>query len=151
MEWICLRLEPPESIGLFEHEWNDFDRLTPQTRLLHNTKRQTQPWKTGLPVDFRPARKKLNPLRPKTWLRPFKRRALSNYKTHPDPAQERHFFGLLRECLESGEIAESVVREEMRRNHLRHDALEVVERALPLAQHHGPAGGVLASSAASIR
>ena len=25
-DWICLRLEPPESIGLLEDEWNDFDR-----------------------------------------------------------------------------------------------------------------------------
>ena len=32
--WMCLRLEPRESIGFFEPEWNDFDRLTPATRML---------------------------------------------------------------------------------------------------------------------
>jgi hypothetical protein len=49
-DWVSLRLEPPETIGAFEDEWNDFDRLTPKTRMLHNTRRRTQPWKTGLPV-----------------------------------------------------------------------------------------------------
>ena len=56
-DWICLKTEPRESIGFFEDEWNDFDTLTPETRLIHNTKRQTQPGKTGLPVDYTPAPK----------------------------------------------------------------------------------------------
>ena len=54
MDWISLKLEPRETIGLFEKEWNDFDRLTPATKMLHNTRRITQPWKTGLPIDFEP-------------------------------------------------------------------------------------------------
>ena len=32
-----------------------FRPLTPATKLVHNTQRRTQPWKTGLPVDYRPA------------------------------------------------------------------------------------------------
>ncbi len=55
MAWISLKLEPKDSIALFENEWNDFDRLSPQTKMLHNTGRLTQPWKTGLPIDFTPA------------------------------------------------------------------------------------------------
>jgi hypothetical protein len=51
-DWIALRLEPQESIGRLEEEWNHFDLLTSGTRLLHMTERSTQPWKTGLPVDF---------------------------------------------------------------------------------------------------
>jgi hypothetical protein len=54
MDWIGLRKEPRDSIGLFEPEWNDFDKLTPQTRLIHNTRRLTQPWKAGLPIDWTP-------------------------------------------------------------------------------------------------
>ena len=46
---------PPSTIGLLEPEWNDFDRLTAQTKMVHNTRRKTQPWKSGLPVDFIPA------------------------------------------------------------------------------------------------
>jgi len=55
MDWISLKLEPRENIGLFEAQWNDFDHLGERTKLLHNTKRWNQPWKTGLPVDFHPA------------------------------------------------------------------------------------------------
>jgi hypothetical protein len=54
MHWICLRTEDRDTIGLFEKEWNDFDHFTPATKMLHTTKRKTQPWKTGLPVDWRP-------------------------------------------------------------------------------------------------
>ncbi len=119
-------------IGLFENEWNDFDRLTPATRLLHNTKRQTQPWKTGLPVDFTPARKKLKLLHPATWLRPLERlrpaRRSAATRGIPIRNQERLFFGLLRECLERGIVSEDLLREEMRQNHVRHDAFQVLER-----------------------
>ncbi len=139
MDWICLHTEPRESIGLFEDCWNDFDHLGPETRLLHNTKRQTQPWKTGLPVDFTPATKKFRPASPKTWLKPFKRGLLGRgaapkvYRPHPDPNQEQFFFALLRECLEAGTVTEELLRDEMRHNHIRHDALEVLERTRPLA------------------
>jgi len=56
-DWIVLRHESPDNIGILEDEWNDFDHLTARTKMLHNTKRKTQPWKTGLPVDFTPADK----------------------------------------------------------------------------------------------
>ena len=137
MDWICLALEPRETIGLLEHEWNDFDRLTPHTKLIHNTKRQTQPWKTGLPVDYTAARKTARPLEPSTWLRPVQRLlrgdAPAVYSPHPDQNQERFFFGLLRECVEQGVVSEALLREEMRQNHIRHDALEVLERTPSLA------------------
>jgi hypothetical protein len=138
MDWVCLKLEDRDTIGLFEDYWNDFDHLDEQTRLLHNTKRKTQPWKTGLPVDFRPADTfRLFP--PRHWLRRARRalfgdyRFAGTYKTHPDPTQERFFFGLLRECLDAGIITESMLRDEMRHNHVRHDAMEILSRtpALP--------------------
>ena len=56
-DWICLHHMPDAKTGYLEPEWNDFDRLTPATKMLHNTRRRTQPWKTGLPVDFVPADK----------------------------------------------------------------------------------------------
>jgi hypothetical protein len=132
MDWICLKGEPREAIGLLENEWNDFDRLTAETRLIHNTKRHTQPWKTGLPADFQPATKAVKAFEPATWLRPVKRLLRGGneaaYAAHPDPNQERFFFGLLRECLEQGVVTEDLLREEMRRNHIRHDAFDVLER-----------------------
>ena len=52
---------------------------------------------------------------------------LSHYLRHPDRNQERLFFGLLKECLEAGTVSEDFLREEMRRDHVRHDALELVD------------------------
>jgi hypothetical protein len=138
LDWIELRREDPGTIGLFEPEWNDFDHLDERTRLLHNTKRHTQPWKTGLPIDFVEADKfRLFP--PKGWVRRARMALLGDYalagsyKPHPDPGQERLFFGLLRECLEQGIVTEAMLRDEMQRNHIRHDALELVGRTPPLA------------------
>lgn len=134
MDWISLKLEDPSTIGIFENKWNDFDHLDAETRLLHNTKRKTQPWKTGLPVDYRMADTfQLFP--PRHWIRRARRGLFGDYgmagryRQHPDPAQERFFFGLLKECLDAGTVTEAMLREEMAKNHLRHDALEVLEAA----------------------
>ncbi len=138
MDWISLKLEDRSKIGLFGNEWNDFDHLDENTRLLHNTKRKTQPWKTGLPVDYRPADTfRLFP--PRHWIRRARRalfgeyRFAGHYQRHPDPKQEQFFFGLVGECLERGILDEDRLREEMRLNHIRHDALEVLGRTPPLA------------------
>jgi hypothetical protein len=138
MNWVCLKYEEPETIGFFEPEWNDFDHLTENTRMLHTTKRKHQPWKTGLPVDYRAADTfRLFP--PKHWIRRARRALFGDYgfagtyKQHPDISQEQFFFGLLQECLDKGVISETMLREEMAKNHIRHDAFEVLERTPPLA------------------
>ena len=136
-EWMCLRHEPQENVGYFEAEWNDFDRLTDDTKMLHNTRRRTQPWKTGLPVDFTPA-DKLRKYPPLAFLNRLRGQLfgehafLGKYREHPDKNQERFFFGLLKECLEQGIVSESLLRDEMKRNHVRHDAMEVMDRTPPL-------------------
>ena len=136
--WINLQDEDPQTIGPLEPEWNDFDHLDAATRMVHNTRRKTQPWKSGLPVDFIPAETfKLFP--PVGWLMRARRRLfgdyglLGRYRRHPDGRQENLFFGLLRECVEQGIVSQELLRAEMRRNHVRHDAIEVIERTPPLA------------------
>ena len=134
MDWISLKLEDRSTIGLFENEWNDFDRLTETTKLLHNTKRKTQPWKTGLKVDYRTADTfQLFP--PRHWLRRARRALFGDYKfagtydAHPDPRQEAFFFGLIKGCLDDGVITEAQLRDEMAQGHVRADALELVRAA----------------------
>jgi len=134
MDWISLKLEDPATIGLFENEWNDFDHLTAQTKLLHNTKRKTQPWKTGLKVDYRIADTfQLFP--PRHWLRRARRALFGDYglagryDPHPDPNQEKFFFGLVRGCLEDGVITEQQLRDEIAQGHVRADAMELVRAA----------------------
>lgn len=138
-EWMVLAYEDPDNIGYLEDRWNDFDHLDADTRLLHNTKRRTQPWKTGLPVDYTPADKfkdkpllaSLNRLRAKLF---GEYGLLGHYHPHPDSNQEAFFFGLLKECLDNGHVSEALVREEMAKNHVRHDAFEVLERTPALAE-----------------
>jgi len=137
LEWIQLALEPRETIGLLEPEWNHFDTLNEKTRLLHNTKRKTQPWKTGLPVDFTNRDKQWGFL-PTRWVKRARNRLKGEipegrYQPHPDPKQEQFFFGLLRECVDNGVIAEDFLREEMAKNHIRHDALDLLDRTPALA------------------
>lgn len=133
-DWITLRREPRWSIGLFENGWNDLDRFSQKTRMLHTTKRWTQPWKTGLPVDFTPA-DKLRHFPPLGWLLHARRRLfgehalLGRYRSHPDANQEGYFFGLLRECVESGLVARDFIAEQIARRHVRADAVAVMERS----------------------
>jgi hypothetical protein len=137
-KWIGLGYEARETIGLFENEWNDFDKLTPNTKMLHNTKRRTQPWKTGLRVDFMPPEKPSG-MPALGWLNQMRRRLfgdyafLGHYVKHPDPNQEHFFFGLLRECVDKGIVTEALLRQEMQQDHIRHDAFDVLDRTVPLA------------------
>jgi hypothetical protein len=138
-DWITLRHEKRESIGLFENCWNDLDVLNRRTKMLHTTRRWTQPWKAGLPIDFTPA-DKFRRFPPLGWLLHGRRRIfgdhamLGRYRRHPDRNQENYFFGLLRECLDQGSITEEMVRDQMRLDHVRHDALEIVKAVPPLEQ-----------------
>jgi len=138
MKWVCLQYEDRDTIGFFEAEWNDFDHLDDRTKMLHTTKRKTQPWKTGLPIDYRPADVfQLFP--PRHWLRRARRAVfgdyglLGTYKKHPDANQENFFFGLVRECLDQGVVTEAQLREAMDNNFLRHDALELLQKVPALA------------------
>ncbi len=137
MKWICLGYEDPESIGLLERYWNDLDHLDENTKMLHTTKRKTQPWKTGLPIDFRPADSfKLFP--PRHWFRRARRalfgdyKMVGAYKKNPDPNQENFIFSLMRDALDKGVISEQMLCDEMAKDHLRHDAMELLEKAEPL-------------------
>ena len=129
--YLSLLDEEPERIGLFEEEWNDMDTLTEKTKLLHNTRIATQPWKTGLRADYNEYAS-----RDGAWLQELKsaaRRMFSGepdqtvrYQPHPDRRQEQLFFTLLRECVEQGSITRGFLRKAMRKNYLRKDALAML-------------------------
>jgi hypothetical protein len=124
LDWINLKREDLSTIGLLEAEWNDFDHLTARTKLLHNTKRRTQPWKTGLPVDFT-LRERRGFM---SLVMPIVRMAAPNYTRHPDPKQEAYFYALLAEGLDTGSIGREQVEKEVQLGHVRPDSLELIER-----------------------
>jgi hypothetical protein len=124
LDWINLKREDLETIGLLEPEWNDFDHLTPRTKLLHNTKRRTQPWKTGLPVDFTlRERRGLMSL-----VMPVVRMVAPNYTRHPDRKQEAYFYALLAEAIDMGSVSQEQVAKEVRLGHVRPDSPALIDR-----------------------
>lgn len=147
-DWMWLLQEPEGSIGELGEEWNHFDTLDQRTKLLHNTHRRTQPWKTGLPADFTP-RGTTRSARMGMWSRAMRKLLTGDkppshgyYQQHPDPRQEVFFFGLLRECLDAGVVSEDMLRAEIGRLHVRRDAFELLDRSRqqPMAQMAGAKG-----------
>ena len=118
--WVQLKLEDRSTIGLLEREWNDFDKLTPSTKILHTTKRRTQPWKTGLPVDYT-----LREQGPLDFLRRMWRR---KYEQHPDRNQEAFIYSMLAEMVDDNIVTKDELVVEMAANHIRHDSLHLVDR-----------------------
>ncbi|MCP5185583.1 MAG: hypothetical protein H6993_16580 [Pseudomonadales bacterium] len=146
-DWICLKTEDPQTIGMFDPTWNDFDRLGPDTKMLHTTRRKTQPWKSGLKVDWRPAERfRLFP--PIGWLMKARRKLfgeyafLGNYQEHPDKNQIDLFFGLLQECIDAGLVTDEMLKNEIRQQHVRADVYDVLKRTPQLRdQRFGAAVG----------
>lgn len=120
IDWIELKREEGGSIGFLEPEWNHFDRLTPRTKILHTTKRRTQPWKTGLPVDFT--------LRERGALDIVRKLLPRRYMRHPDRNQEAFVYSLLAEMYDEGEVTGRELADEMTAKHIRHDSLELIDR-----------------------
>ena len=137
--WIALRTEDPATIGEIGEDWNSFDRLTSDTKLLHTTERLTQPWKTGLPIDFdlttKPATTNsaipcgvlgrllgLLSVEGRGWVQPVSAR----YQPHPDPAQEKLFFDLLKEAVEAGYLEFTTLRKCIAEKDVRADALDIL-------------------------
>lgn len=120
IDWIELKREPEGTVGLLEPEWNSFDTLNSSTKILHTTKRRTQPWKTGLKVDYT-----LRERGPFDFLRRWKRR---HYEQHPDRNQEALVYSLLAEMLDQRLVSESELEREIAAKHIRSDSIEVVDR-----------------------
>ncbi len=117
--WIVLELEPPETVSAFEEEWNHFDTLNEKTKLLHNTRRTTQPWKIGLPFeDLHRIAQGVTKAGLKSRVK-FMFGKTQTHKEHPDTKQRDLFFGLLRECLDKGVVTKEFLQAEIDRKYLR--------------------------------
>lgn len=103
-------------------EWNSLDYLDQNTKMLHTTQRLTQPWKTGLPIDFtfNPV-PKLFGIIPRLWVtRP------THYQQHKSREIEKLFFELLRDAVRDGAVSVQNVEDGIRSKDLRPDILNVV-------------------------
>jgi len=137
--WLCLAGENPETIGSFEDEWNHLDTLNESTKLVHISERLTQPWKTGLPIDFDLDLIGAYPYRAafhaSDVMKGLKQRWLSwrippkgHYLPHPDPRQEGYFVAMLKEAIENGAISEQFVADEIQRQYVRADIFDLLAK-----------------------
>lgn len=118
--WMQLR---KERVAPLSREWNSLDVLTPTTKLLHTTNRLTQPWKTGLPIDFTPGTTpKLFRLVPRFWIT-----HPTHYQPHPEKSVELTFLSMLKEALAIGAVHPSELNEEVRRGNIRSDIMTVLK------------------------
>lgn len=132
LDWMRLRNEDQDTIGLLEDEWNSFDVLTHETRMLHNTEKTTQPWKTGLEYYY--TKQRMVGYKWGVIPRPFyhkvkevlglERTKPIRYRRHPDPDQERFFFSTLNAALRDGAVSEDFLRSEVANGNLRPDLME---------------------------
>jgi hypothetical protein len=82
--------------------------------------RLTQPWKTGLPIDFT-----FNPV-PKLWgiIPRFWVTHPTHYQPHPDKKIETFFFDLAREALKAGAVTVDEIKQGIAAGNLRKDFIE---------------------------
>ncbi|MCC9306188.1 hypothetical protein LN042_03535 [Kitasatospora sp. RB6PN24] len=117
LDWLRLADQAPGSIGPLPEEWNHLDTLTDRTRLLHYTDVRTQPWRTGLPLDYQLHAVGGSVPAPQV------------HHRHPDAHQELLFFELLGSALECGDIGEEFVASQVRAGRVRPDVFEMVRAA----------------------
>jgi hypothetical protein len=131
--WMNLEYEDQSSIGELEKRWNDFDHLDNETCFLHTTSRITQPWKTGLPIDFSVSEK----TKPKTLLSnisyklgfkiDFSKPKDGHYLPHPDKSQEKFFYTLLKEAIDSGIISNNEINDAIKAKNVRPDSFDILK------------------------
>lgn len=105
--------------------WNHLDEYTPETKIIHMTRRLTQPWKTGLPVDFtRNKLKKFFGIIPREPIYALLGKLDTVYQQHPNKAIEQLFFDLTKNAVRDGAITPLDVQKEIELKHVRSDLLE---------------------------
>ncbi|MEK7177174.1 MAG: glycosyltransferase [Patescibacteria group bacterium] len=122
---MSLKHEPEDSITELPRIWNNLDILTDDTLAIHMTNRLTQPWKTGLPIDFtRNPMPKIFGLIPREPIHKLLGKYPSSYQKHPNQKIENLFFNIAKEALKGGIITENLIRKEIDAGYIRKDFLE---------------------------
>ncbi len=110
------------SVGELSRVWNHLDEYTDETKIIHMTGRLTQPWRTGLPIDFtRNPAKKLFGIIPREPILKLMGKYPSTYQKHPNPRIEKLFFDLAKAALKDGAFSKEDIKKELSLGHVRKD------------------------------
>lgn len=117
-----MQLKKEQSVYPISRIWNSIDVLTEDTKILHTSNRETQPWKTGLPIDFTRNRlPKLFGIIPREPIFKLLGKIETTYQPHPDSGIENFFIELAKDAYTAGVFTKEELEVEMRQNHVRHD------------------------------
>lgn len=120
--WITLQKEQVMEIP---RTFNSLDTLTEDTVLLHTTNRITQPWRTGLPIDFtRNTPPALFGIIPRIPLLKLRGKWPNTYQQHPDKKIETLVLSLFKEAYRDGVITREEIDMAIADNNLRKDIYE---------------------------
>ncbi len=109
-------------------KWNSMDATGGDAKMLHTTKRLTQPWKTGLRIDFtQKPLPKLFGIIPREPIYKLLGKYPTHYQPHPDKKIVDFFFTMVKNALKDGAITEAQVQDEIAKKHVRADLLEVLK------------------------
>lgn len=126
---MSLAWVPEEMIQNLESVYNSFDTVNSDTVLLHNTSRATQPWKTGLQIDYL-YDTKLKVSKTRRLLGRIKRSVYNKkqyYSSHPDQKQVEIFLDNLKGAIQAGYITNSELQTAIVQKHIRSDIMELLK------------------------
>ncbi|MEN9614156.1 MAG: hypothetical protein RLZZ347_463 [Candidatus Parcubacteria bacterium] len=122
-----INLHIEKRIKAIPRTWNDLNTLTPETKMIHMTERLTQPWKTGLPIDFtRMPLPKIFGVFPREPLYRLLGRYPNTYQPHPNKHIEKLFLDLVKEALHAKVITEAYLKSEVAKKHIRQDIFNYI-------------------------
>jgi hypothetical protein len=122
-----MTLKEERSVQELSRDWNNLDLLTPTTKFLHTTDRLTQPWRTGLKIDFtRNKAKKILGIIPREPILKLLGKYPSHYQQHPDKNIEKFFFTLATEALKAGAFTKDEVASAIAESNIRKDFFEIL-------------------------
>lgn len=121
-------LKKETSIKEIPSVWNSLDILVDETKLLHTTNRLTQPWRTGLPIDFtRSPMPKLFGIIPRELIHKLLGKYPMHYQKHPDSKIENFFIQLTTDSIKDGVLSENDIEKEISRGHVRKDMIKLIK------------------------
>ncbi len=122
-----MSLKKETSVKEISSIWNSLDKLTPETKLLHTTNRLTQPWRTGLPIDFiRNPMPKIFGIIPREPIHMMLGKYPTKYQKHPDAQIEKFFMDLIKDALEVGVLCSTDIQKEIDLGHVRKDIFDLI-------------------------
>jgi len=117
-----------ESVKLLPWGWNSMDAINADSKILHTTIRLTQPWKTGLKIDFtQKALPKIFGIIPREPLYGLLGKYPTHYLPHPDTEVVDFFFNLLKSALRDGVLSEKEIEYDIENKNVRPDIFEVLK------------------------